>query len=34
MKMRFALAALAGLVVAGSATAAGPAPPVARGAPG
>jgi len=34
MKMRFALAALAGLVVAGAATAAGPAPQVARGAPG
>ena len=34
MKMRFALAALAGLVVAGAATAAGPAPQVLRGSPG
>ena len=34
MKMRFTLAALAGLVVAGAATAAGPAPQVVRGAPG
>jgi hypothetical protein len=34
MKTRFAVAALAGLVVAGAATAAGPAPTVLRGAPG
>jgi hypothetical protein len=34
MKMRFALAAFAGLVVSGAATAAGPAPQVVRGAPG
>ena len=34
MKMRFALGALAGLVVSGAATAAGPAPQVVRGAPG
>ena len=34
MKMRIALAALAGLVVAGAATAAGPAPQVVRGSPG
>ena len=34
MKMRFALAALACLVVAGAATAAGPAPQVLRGTPG